>query len=97
MVEIFFDPTASATAYGQRPKFVRAEHSATAEGENCAYGPTLTKVHTVKSKVKISQNSMGFTEYMNLYESTDTYIYDCAVLHYSVQPKPGFSISQFGP
>ena len=38
---IFFDPTASATAYGQRPKFVRAEHLATAEGENCAYGPTL--------------------------------------------------------
>ena len=36
-----FYPTASATAYGQRPKFVRAEHSATAEGENCAYGPTL--------------------------------------------------------
>ena len=41
MVEIFFDPTASATAYGQRPKFVRAEHSATAEGESCAYGQTL--------------------------------------------------------
>ena len=37
----FFYPTASATAYGQRPNFVRAEHSATAEGENCAYGPTL--------------------------------------------------------
>ena len=37
----FFDPTASATAYGQRPKFFRAEHSATAEGENWAYGPTL--------------------------------------------------------
>ena len=37
----FFYPTASATAYGQMPKFVRAEHSATAEGENCAYGPTL--------------------------------------------------------
>ena len=36
-----FYPTASATAYGQRPKFFRAEHSATAEGENCAYGPTL--------------------------------------------------------
>ena len=32
---------ASATAYGQKPKFFRAEHSATAEGENCAYGPTL--------------------------------------------------------
>ena len=32
-------PTASATAYGQRPKFFWAEHSATAEGENCAYGP----------------------------------------------------------
>ena len=41
MFEIFFDPTASATAYGQRPKFVRAEPSATAEGKNCAYGPTL--------------------------------------------------------
>ena len=36
-----FYPTASATAYGQRPKFFRAEHSATAKGENCAYGPTL--------------------------------------------------------
>jgi hypothetical protein len=38
---MFFYPTASAMAYGQRPRFVRAEHSATAEGENCAYGPTL--------------------------------------------------------
>ena len=37
----FFDPTASAMAYGQRPKFFRAGHSATAEGENYAYGPTL--------------------------------------------------------
>ena len=37
----FFHPTASATAYGRRPKFVRAKHSAMAEGENCPYGPTL--------------------------------------------------------
>ena len=37
----FFNPTASATVYGRGPKFFRAEHSATAEGENCAYGPTL--------------------------------------------------------
>ena len=37
----FFYPTALATAYGSRPKFFRAEHSATAECENCAYGPTL--------------------------------------------------------
>ena len=36
-----FFPTALATAYGQRSKFFRAEHLATAEGENCAYGPTL--------------------------------------------------------
>ena len=36
-----FYPTASATVYGRRPKFFRAEHSAMAEGENCAYGPTL--------------------------------------------------------
>ena len=50
MFEIFFDPTASATAYGQRPKFVRAEHSATAEVENLAYGPTLmngTSINTL--------------------------------------------------
>ena len=38
---IFFYSTASAIAYGRRPKFVRAEYSATAEDENCAYGPTL--------------------------------------------------------
>ena len=36
-----FYPTASATVYGRSLKFFRAEHSATAEGENCAYGPTL--------------------------------------------------------
>ena len=36
-----FYPTASATVYGRRPKFFRAEHSATAEGKNWAYGPTL--------------------------------------------------------
>ena len=36
-----FYPTASATAYGLRPKFFSAEHLATAKGENFAYGPTL--------------------------------------------------------
>ena len=39
-----FYPMASAMAYGQRPKFVRAEHSATAVNEKCGYGPTLPKV-----------------------------------------------------
>ena len=39
-----FYPTASATIYGRRPKFFMAEHSATAEGENRAYGPTLNKL-----------------------------------------------------
>ena len=38
---MFFYPTALATVYGRRPKFFMAEHSATAKGENCAYGPTL--------------------------------------------------------
>ena len=37
----FFDPMASATVYGRRLKFFRAEHLAIAEGENWAYGPTL--------------------------------------------------------
>ena len=45
----FSYPTASATAYGQRPKFVMAEHSATAEGENCAYGPTLLRIYKLYS------------------------------------------------
>ena len=30
-------------AYSQKPKFVKAERSATAEGENYAYGSTLLK------------------------------------------------------
>jgi hypothetical protein len=38
-----FHSTDSAMAYGQRPKFFRAEHSATAEDENGAYGPTLIR------------------------------------------------------
>ena len=43
----FFYTTALATAYGQRPKFVRAKrlamakHSAMVKGENYAYGPSL--------------------------------------------------------
>ena len=47
-----FYPTASATAYGQMPKFVRAEHSATAEGENCAYGPTLVVFNNKLVKIR---------------------------------------------
>ena len=46
---MFFYPTALAMAYGQRLKFVRAEHLATAEGENCAYGPTLVLSTDYKS------------------------------------------------
>ena len=38
---IYFYPTASAMVYGRRQNFVIAEHSAMAEGKNCAYGPTL--------------------------------------------------------
>ena len=59
----FFYPTASATAYGWRPKFVRAEHLATAEGENCAYGPKLLK--SIKKKCSFWKN---FTQ---LYEEGD--------------------------
>ena len=42
----FFDPTASATAYGQRPNVFMAKCSATAEGENWAYGSTLVCIQT---------------------------------------------------
>ena len=39
--------------YDRRPKFVRAEHSATAEGENCAYGPTLELKQNKCAKIHI--------------------------------------------
>ena len=45
----FFYPVYLPTAYGQRPKFVRAKHSATADGENCAYGPTLGLVRIIET------------------------------------------------
>ncbi len=62
-----FYPTASATAYGQRPKFFMAEHSATAEGENCAYGPTLL----IRKNVSVSfdlvlTKMLTFTYLMNI-------------------------------
>ena len=44
----FFYPTTLATAYGQKPKVVRAKQSATVEGENCTYGPTLQNWLNVK-------------------------------------------------
>ena len=50
------DPTASATVYGRRPKFFRAEHSATAEGEKCSYGPTLVFMYFGKIKFPIKKN-----------------------------------------
>ena len=34
---VCLDPTASATAYGQRPKFFRDKHSATAERFICSF------------------------------------------------------------
>ena len=39
--DMFYMFLSYSFGYGQRPKFVMAKHSATAEGENCAYGPTL--------------------------------------------------------
>ena len=47
-----FYPTASATVYGRRPKFFMAEHLATAEGENYAYGPTLFKGEAAVPHIK---------------------------------------------
>ncbi len=59
---VIFYPTASATAYRQRPKFVRAKHTATAEGENWAYGPTLVmtnKTEYYSRSVDLSVRRMG--------------------------------------
>ena len=63
-----FYPTALATAYGQRPKFFRAEHSATAEGENCAYGPTLLKQY-IKNRSQPNATSIqnALSEYTQVH------------------------------
>jgi hypothetical protein len=42
---IFFVLRLRLRPMAEGPKFVRAKHSATAEGENCAYGPTLIKTY----------------------------------------------------
>ena len=72
-----FYPTALATAYGLRPKFVRAEHSATADGENCAYGPTLNFLNLLqKLGHKTGEKAMGnLKEFLeNTYvEKTETF------------------------
>jgi len=39
--KMFYNYLSYGFGYGLRPKFFMAEHSATAEGENRAYGPTL--------------------------------------------------------
>ena len=39
--------------YDRRPKFFRAEHSATAEGENWAYGPTLQSQDTTTKNYNV--------------------------------------------
>ena len=54
-----FHPTASATAYGQRLKFIRSQHSATAEGENCAYGLTLHWLQLSNVTWHYNQNVMA--------------------------------------
>ena len=46
----FFHPTASATAYGQKPKFILAKHLGTTEGENSALWSN-TEIHILYSKL----------------------------------------------
>ena len=43
-------------SYGRRLKFVRAELSATAEGENCTYGATLLTTPEQPGRNIIYQN-----------------------------------------
>ena len=46
MFYVFLSSLPWATAYSQKAKFVRAKHSTTAEGGNCANGPTLLTAHS---------------------------------------------------
>ena len=57
--------TASATAYGFEPKFVMAEHSATAKGENWAYGPTLDTVEHLHGFQKIDSTYLYLCQTYN--------------------------------
>ena len=59
---MFFYPTASATVYGRRPKFFMAEHSATAEGENCAYGPTLQSTQSQSRGADFTQHIITLSQ-----------------------------------
>ena len=61
---------ASATAYGRRPMFVRAEHSATAEGENSAYRPTLKNMQKNLEKLLyfIWKKLYALKEYLDYYD-----------------------------
>ena len=52
----FFYPTASATAYDRRLKFVKAKHSATSESENYAYGPKLVNTIVRPTTARLPQS-----------------------------------------
>ena len=67
-------PTASATVYGQRPKFFMAEHSATAEGENRAYGPTLIKLLEIMERNPFRSCFRGL-EQINISFCNISYLY----------------------
>ena len=53
-----FYPTASATANGQKQKFVRAKHSATAEGENYGSFQHCKSVQGADKKDTILENKL---------------------------------------
>ena len=43
--DMFYIFLSYSFGYGLQPKFFIAEHSATAEDENCTYGPRLLFLH----------------------------------------------------
>ena len=67
----------SATAYGQRLKSFRAEHSATAEGENCAYGPTLNSKSIKNIVVWALFQSLFNFGWKKEYQTLTMYLLEC--------------------
>ena len=79
-------------AYGQRPRFFRAEHSAMTEGENCAYGPTMNgKIRTfdffAHLFLLLSNVNVSFHSSIVLYRISIMYHVDTTYILKSYIPK----------
>ena len=83
-----FDPTASATAYDQKPKIVRVKQTATAKGENYAYGPTLYPIIWAWFSLGLKKSLSAYKRSFHIWKRNFTvdmrYDWQCNVLQYTI-------------